>query len=55
LLIKSELIELIKSLRSQGLSMGKIADHLNKENIKTARGRAWYSSTIKNILDREEK
>lgn len=40
-------------LREQGLSMGKIADALNGENVPTANGGArWYASTVRVILER---
>ncbi len=29
-----------------------IADALNARGIKTARGRQWYATTVKNVLDR---
>ncbi len=29
-----------------------IADALNARGIRTARGRRWYPSTVKNLLDR---
>ena len=29
-----------------------IADALNARGIRTARGRRWYATTVKNVLDR---
>ncbi len=34
-----------------GLGQG-IADALNARGIRTARGRRWYATTVKNVLDR---
>jgi site-specific DNA recombinase len=48
-------IETILEMRKKGLSMAKIASILNNKGIETARGGAWYSSTVKAILDREVK
>ena len=46
------LIERISSMRSAGLSFGKIADTFNAEGVQTKRGGTWASMTIKKILDR---
>ena len=45
-------IELIKAYRSQGLSMQKVADKLNDIGMKTSRGKKYYPSTVKMLLDR---
>lgn len=40
-------------LRTSGMSMGKIADTLNREGIPTATGGAkWHASTVRVILER---
>lgn len=44
-------INYIKMLRKKGLSFSKIASLLNNEKIPTKKGKSWYSSTIKYILD----
>jgi site-specific DNA recombinase len=46
------LIARISSMRSAGLSFGKIADKFNAEGVPTKRGGTWASMTIKKILDR---
>ena len=43
----------VLALRSQGLSMAKIAEALNSEGIPTATGGKWHPSTVRNVLDRE--
>ena len=45
-------IERIQADRAAGLSMGKIADTLNAEDVPTATGGKWYASTISQILNR---
>jgi DNA invertase Pin-like site-specific DNA recombinase len=48
-----EAVEIIKSLRADGLSLRDIADELNSRNIPTAKGKAkWQYSTIRSILSR---
>lgn len=37
--------------RSAGMSYQSIADTLNKQSIPSARGGAWYASSVKNIVD----
>lgn len=45
-------LERIIEMRSTGLSMGKIADTLNREGVATAHGGAqWYAATVKRVLD----
>jgi len=46
---------MIYSARLKGMSMQKIADCLNGLNIKTRRGKKWYSSSVKVILDNVQK
>ena len=41
--------------RNQGLSMQKIANYLNRLSVKTRKGKKWYSSSIKIILDNQKK
>lgn len=43
----------VQSLKSQGLSLRKIAIEMNNREIKTVRGRIWYASTVRNVLARE--
>ncbi|MEY3787552.1 MAG: hypothetical protein RLZ75_1759 [Pseudomonadota bacterium] len=45
----------IDGYRSQGLSMQATADKLNELGVKTARGGAWYASTVSNVLKQQSK
>jgi DNA invertase Pin-like site-specific DNA recombinase len=44
---------LVQNLKSQELSLRKIAAEMNRQEIKTVRGRVWYASTVRNVLARE--
>lgn len=46
---EQEVIQIVKRLRASGLSMKKIADKLTAMGHKP-RGKAWYASTVSNIL-----
>jgi len=50
--ISSELVKYIWELRAHKLSYHKIAEILEKEGVKTARGGYWHASTIKMLCDR---
>jgi hypothetical protein len=45
------LIDKLIELRNQLLSVNDIADRLNSEGIKTARGGKWYAKSVANIFD----
>jgi DNA invertase Pin-like site-specific DNA recombinase len=45
-------LPIISGLQKEGLSLRKIVDELNKQQIPTARGGQWYLVTIQNILKR---
>jgi len=45
----------IVEMRAGGASLPAIADYLNKNRVKTARGGRWYAKTVLNILNREER
>ncbi|WP_221901665.1 recombinase family protein, partial [Bathymodiolus platifrons methanotrophic gill symbiont] len=45
-------IDIIEGYRIKGLSMGNVANELNKLGVKTRRGGQWHASTVKNIIDR---
>lgn len=50
----SNVLPIVRELRKAGCdSLGKIAAALNARGIKTARGGAWYSKTVANLLARE--
>ncbi|MEI6702825.1 MAG: recombinase family protein [Deltaproteobacteria bacterium] len=42
----------IKALKSQNVSLQKIASELNKLNVQTARGKQWTATAVKNVLAR---
>jgi DNA invertase Pin-like site-specific DNA recombinase len=51
--LNSEIVSRITSLRESGLSLQKIADTLNSEAIPTAHsGKAWYPSSVSKTLKR---
>lgn len=45
-------IQMMRDLRSKGVSLQDIADELNGRKIATKRGGRWYPMTVKKILDR---
>lgn len=49
--LPTETRDLISSLRAEGLALGRIAEHLTAQGIKTSRGGSWYPSTIAQILN----
>ena len=49
------ILPIIDQIRESGATtLTDIAAGLNARNIRTARGRRWYPTTVKNILDRRE-
>lgn len=50
-----ETVAAIVEMRGQGMTLTAIADKLNSEGIKTARGGLWYAKTVANIINREVK
>lgn len=46
-------VQRVFALRSEKLSMSKIAAALNQEGITTAEGGQWHDMTVKRVLDRE--
>jgi len=48
---EADTVLMVKRLRRRGLSMGAIADRLNKDRIPTKRGGQWHASTIQYILN----
>lgn len=50
-----ETVVAIVEMRGQGMTLMAIADKLNAEGIKTARGGKWYPKTVSNIIEREMK
>lgn len=50
--LPSETVALIHALRSEGLSMARVAAQLNDEGVPTATGRSWHASTVRQVLGR---
>jgi hypothetical protein len=49
------ILPIIEQIRESGAtSLTDIAEGLNARNIRTARGKRWYPTTVKNILDRRQ-
>lgn len=48
---EQEVVREIFNLRSRKMSMGKIADRLNKNGVSTKNNAEYHASTIKHILD----
>jgi len=46
----SEVLTLMREMKAQGASLRTIAARLNGLNIRPARGRAWYASSVKDQL-----
>ena len=46
-------VQRVFALRSEKLSMNKIAAVLNSEGITTAEGKTWHDNQVKRVLDRE--
>ena len=51
-MIEENTEELILSLRAEGKGMIAIANELNTRNVPTAKGGAWYGSTVRVVLQR---
>jgi hypothetical protein len=51
---QSSLHTKIKQLKKEGLGYRKIAKILNKENIKTPRGKTFYPSSVYSILKKKK-
>jgi DNA invertase Pin-like site-specific DNA recombinase len=47
-----ELRPIIAELKSEGLSLAKIAGELNKRKVATPRGGRWDHSSVRNVLNR---
>jgi DNA invertase Pin-like site-specific DNA recombinase len=49
----ANVVPVIRDIERAGVAtLQGIADALNARGIRTARGRRWYPSTVKNLLDR---
>ncbi len=56
---EKDVLELMNKLRGEGKSYSEIANYLNEQKIKTRYTRedrisSWYSTTVRNILNRKE-
>jgi DNA invertase Pin-like site-specific DNA recombinase len=45
-----EVLALMQEWRAKGATLREIADRLNRLNIRPARGRAWYGSSVSNQI-----
>ena len=53
---RTDVLDLIKQLRSQKMSYAKIAEHLEARAIPTLSGRGkWYPTTVSKLLQSEEE
>jgi hypothetical protein len=52
---EQKIIKQILSLRSQDHTFEAIATHLNKNGVPFKNGGSWNKSTVKNIINREQK
>lgn len=46
----SKIFPMIEQYRSTGMTLAKIAESLNKLDVKTARGGKWHSTTVSNVI-----
>lgn len=44
-------LETMKQMKSQGVSLRRIADSLNQQGVKPKRGQKWYASSVKSVLE----
>jgi DNA invertase Pin-like site-specific DNA recombinase len=47
-----KVLPIIAQYRAQGMALGAVADELNRLGVKTARGGAWYATTVKNVIEK---
>lgn len=52
---QASLVQTIFATRANGMSYQKIADCLNNLGIKTRKGKKWYGTTVKVIIDNQDK
>lgn len=45
----------LSRMRAEGMTLQRIADELNRNGTRTARGGVWAKATVKGVLDRIEK
>jgi DNA invertase Pin-like site-specific DNA recombinase len=50
-----DLLPLIRGLRTEGLSFGKIAERLNAEGHTTRQGKPFHAAQVRNIIDRSAR
>ena len=49
---QAEAVRQVFALRAQGISMHRIAEEMNAQNIPTHEGAAWHAAQVKRVLDR---
>ena len=52
---EAETVQYIFVLRARGNSLQTVADRLNELGVKTSRGKQWHASSVKIVLDNENK
>ena len=48
----ARVVPIVKALQGQGLSLRGIAATLDKSGVRTARGKSWTATAVKNVLAR---
>lgn len=49
----ANVLPVVRQVAAQGASLRQIATELNKRGLQTARGGAWYATTVRNLLARD--
>jgi DNA invertase Pin-like site-specific DNA recombinase len=52
---EAEVASQIRALRDDGYTLLAIAQALNANKVKPRRGKQWYASSVKNVVDGEER
>jgi hypothetical protein len=45
----------VKQMRDSGQTLTQIADNLNQMRVRTCNNRTWYASTVRQLLNAEDK
>jgi len=51
----ANVLPVIRQIAAGGASLRQIADELNAQGAKTARGGLWYAATVRNLMAREKE
>ena len=52
---QEETIQLVRTLRKDGLSYRKIAHHLNENGLTTHKGKKWGGNSVYSVLKRHKE